>query len=222
MATYQVELTGVTPLLMHWDNIEWAETLKRWRSNPNNKGKSVAGDDRSPAWTWLGSLYRDRGVVCMPADNLQTMLREGGAKVSTGKKQETFKRHTQSGLVVNEASWPLLVHGNTIDARALFEKLHEEEDYQIHKQTVESLGFILHEKRAKIGTAKHIRVRPRFDNWSCSGTITVFDDALISADSLGMILEAAGNMCGLCDWRPSSPKSPGPNGKFTVKIKKQK
>jgi len=66
-----------------------------------------------------------------------------------------------------------------------------------------------------------VRVRPRFDNWSCGGTVTVFDD-MITTDVLKNILTFAGTYAGLGDWRPSSPKSPGPFGKFTAEVKQVK
>ena len=34
-------------------------------------------------------------------------------------------------------------------------------------------GFMLYVKGAKIGQSKHVRVRPRFDRWSATGTINV-------------------------------------------------
>jgi hypothetical protein len=43
-----------------------------------------------------------------------------------------------------------------------------------------------------------------------AGTLTEFDDT-ITATVLQNILTAAGRYCGICDWRPSSPKSPGPS-----------
>jgi len=218
MATYKVHLIGETPLIQHWDNIQWAESLKKWRNDPGNKMKQQAGDDRSPAWTWLGSLYAEQGKVVVPADNLQTAIREGGSKVGTGRKGATFKRLTQCGMVVNESAWPLHVNGKTIDAKKLYDDLIEEEDYEEHKKRVEKLGFMLFEKRARVGQSKHIRVRPRFDQWEADGTITVFDDQVISGDALRLILESAGSMCGLGDWRPSSPKSPGPFGRFRVEV----
>jgi hypothetical protein len=73
-------------------------------------------------------------------------------------------------------------------------------------------------KRARIGNAKHVRVRPRFDSWSVSGTLTVLDDS-ITTDVLERILTHAGAYAGVGDWRPSSPKSPGPFGRFTSTVK---
>ena len=31
MQKYQLTLTGISPLLMHWDNIEWADLLEEQR-----------------------------------------------------------------------------------------------------------------------------------------------------------------------------------------------
>jgi hypothetical protein len=45
----------------------------------------------------------------------------------------------------------------------------------------------------------------------------VFDDTITEA-VLKNILIFAGAYSGIGDWRPSSPKSPGPYGKFTVEI----
>jgi hypothetical protein len=215
---YNITLTGETPLLLHHDNLSWAEVMQRWSKDPANSKASTAGDDRSPAWRWIGNLYIDGGKVVVPADNLMTVLREGGAKCPTGKKGATFKRQTQSGLVVNEAAWPITVDGACVNYSDI-KPLIENADFAEHEATASSLGFALFTKRARIGQAKHIRVRPRFDRWQISGTITVFDE-MITRDVLQNILTFAGTYAGLGDWRPSSPKSPGPFGKFLAAVTK--
>lgn len=217
---YQITLIGETPLLMKHDNLEWGEVLDEWRKDPANKAKIVKGDDRSPAWSWIGGLYVEGGKVVIPADNLMTLLREGGKKYPTGKGQQTFKAQTQSGIVIDQSSWPILVAGAEVPYSQI-KALINEHDFEKHKETCEELGFELFVKRAKIGAAKHVRVRPRFDNWVTTGTLTVFDDA-ITKTVLEQILKMAGAYCGLCDWRPSSPKAPGPYGKFSVEIKEMK
>jgi hypothetical protein len=213
---YGIEITGVSPLLMHQDNLTWNEQIAKWVQDPNNKKLSVAGDDRTPAWRWMGYLYTDAGFVCMPSDNLMTMFREGGAKCPTGKKGGSYKRQTQSGIVVNEAAWPLVSNIGTIPTQEI-NGLVGNNDFAEQEKMAAGLGFSLFVKRAKIGMAKHVRVRPRFDTWSCAGSITVFDETL-TTDVLQMIVAHAGAYAGLCDWRPSSPKSPGPWGKFTAKV----
>jgi hypothetical protein len=213
---YEVTLEGVAPLLMHNDNIAWADAIKEFAKDPANKGKSVAGDDRTPGWTWIGYLYTAGGKVVIPSDNLMTVLREGGTQIPTGKKGKTFKAQTQSGIIVDQADWPLFIGGVDIPT-APIQKLSRENDFEKHVELATSLGFELFVKRAKIGQNKHVRVRPRFDNWACSGTITVLDDA-ISPDVIRTILNYAGTYCGLCDWRPSS-KNPGSFGRFISHVK---
>ncbi len=215
--TYQVKLTGETPLLMHNDNLSWADEMKKWGMDPGNKKGSVAGDDRSPACRWIGSLYTESGKVVIPSDNLMTVLREGGKRCPTGKGQTTFKAQTQSGLVVDQSAWPIIVNGKDVPYAPL-KALIDEPEFSLHETQATESGFSLFVKRAKIGQAKHIRVRPRFDSWSCSGTITVFDE-MITTDVLKNILVFAGTYAGLGDWRPSSPKSPGPFGKFSAEVK---
>jgi len=204
--------------LLHADNLAWAETMKKWQNDPANKKKSVAGDDRTPAWRWIGCLYMEGGKLVIPADNLMTVLREGGKRCPTGKGQQTFKAQSQSGLVVDQSAWPLVVNGNEIPTSAI-EPLLKAEEMEEHESVVKQLGFELFIKRARIGQAKHVRVRPRFDKWSCSGTLTVLDE-MITRDVLQNILTYAGAYAGLGDWRPSAPKSPGPFGKFSVELKK--
>jgi hypothetical protein len=214
---YEITLIGARGLLMHKDNIIFAEKAKAWRKDPKNKRDSIAGDDRSPAFSWIGYCYDDGKNLVIDSDNLMTMFREGGSKCPTGKKQETFKKLTQSGMLVNEIGWPLLVDGAPIPWSAI-KSFENEEDFSKHEELAKSFGFELFIKRAKIGKAKHVRVRPKFEKWSATGTITVFNQE-ITLDVLRNILNCAGTLCGICDWRPSSPMAPGPWGTFTSEIK---
>jgi hypothetical protein len=93
-------------------------------------------------------------------------------------------------------------------------------EFASHVEMAELLGFELNVKRAKIGRAKHIRVRPMFREWKAIGTVTVLDEELsgLTNDVLKIILNQAGALCGVCDWRPSSSSS-GTFGKFSPEIK---
>lgn len=215
--TYRITLKGETSLLLHNDNIEWADFMKRWQNDPANAKKSVKGDDRSPGFTWIGNLYHEGGKLVIPADNLMSLLREGGKRCPTGKGKATFKRQTQSGIIVNESAWAILVDGAEIPWEP-FENLIGEEAFELHEEAARAHGFELFVKRAKIGQNKHVRVRPRFQRWACIGTLTVFDEE-ITTDTLANIMTFAGAYSGLGDWRPSSPSAPGPFGKFTAAIK---
>lgn len=220
METYQVKLIGTQPLLMHADDIEWADQMQKWRNDKDNKKTGVAGDDRTPAYRWIGYLYRDEnGDVVMPTDNIMRALMEGGAMVPVpgARGNKTFKAQSQSGIMPRDTGWLLLVNGKKLDGKSL-SALLEERDFEVHKIQAEKLGFDLFVKRVKIGASKHVRVRPRFYNWSAQGELVVSDEQ-ITADILADLLETAGKYKGLGDWRPSS-KTPGTYGMFRAEIKR--
>jgi len=214
---YNVILHGESSLLMHKDNITFSESVTQWSKDPANKDKTVAGDDRTPAWTWVGYTYHDGDVLGMPSDNLMTMLREGGAKV-TKKGKETFKKPTQSGILIDQQQWTLLIDNNPVPIQPI-KNLIGNNNFNDHLRVTEELGFELLVKRAAIGRAKHIRVRPMFRNWKLVGSLTVLDDELsdISFDTLKGIFVQSGALCGIGDWRPSSGSS-GTFGRFYADI----
>ena len=219
MKNYRVKLVGKSPLLMHGDDIGWREAIDDYRNDPVNKKKGKAGDDRSPAWSWVGYTYNEGGVVGLPSDNLMTCIRDGATLVTVSGKK-TFKAQSQSGILINELLWPIETTNGIVNWDPIF-KLIGQEDFKEHEKLVKELGFELFIKSAKIGQAKHIRVRPRFDQWTASGTISVFDD-MITKTVLEQIFYMAGTYCGICDWRPKSPKSPGQFGRFDATIKEVK
>lgn len=217
MRSYTVTLTGKMPLLMHADNIEWADEMSAWKNDPANKKSSVAGDDRSPAYRWLGTLYHDGAVIAIPNDNLMAAFMEGGAFVLVpgGRNGKSFKAQTQSGMLVEGSHWPLLVQGATIPVAPLL-ALRAEPSFVEHEVFVERQGFTLFKKRVTLGPRKHVRVRPRFESWSVSGVVHVWD-AQITKEVLTAIVTHAGLYKGLGDWRPGS-KKPGPFGMFTAEV----
>lgn len=222
MKTYQVTITGVQPLLLHADDIEWADQMEIWKHDKDNKKTSKAGDDRTPAHRWIGCLYRNEaGEIVIPSENIMRALMEGGAMVTVpgGRMGKSFKAQSQSGILPRAIGWPLLVGGKQIDGTKIEALLHEK-DFAAHKAAAEAMGFSLFVKRARIGTSKHVRVRPRFDSWSARGELSVSDEQ-ITEDILNDILEMAGIYKGLGDWRPSS-KTPGTFGMFTAQVERVK
>jgi hypothetical protein len=216
---YAVELTGKTPLLLHADDIEWADTLSAWKNNPANKKTSRAGDDRSPAWRWIGCLYHDGRRACIPQENVMRAAMEGAALVPVpgARNNKTFKSQSQSGLASPLQNWPLYARGAEIPI-APIHALMDEDDFSLHRDAAERLGFTLHIKRARIGQAKHIRVRPRIDQWMVRGELLVIDPQ-ITAPVLADILGYAGQYKGLGDWRPGG-KTPGPYGMFDARVER--
>lgn len=218
METVRVTITGQTDILMHADNIEWADQMDEWKNKPENKKSSKAGDDRTPAWRWIGCLYYDdpkTGVISMPSENIMRSIMEGAANVPTGKGQKTFKAQSQSGLLIRDFTWPLLVNGKSIPMTEI-NSLLKVDRFRDHVERVEKLGFQLFVKRARISAAKHVRVRPRFSKWSINGEVIITDKA-ITPQILQTILDEAGNYKGLGDWRPGS-RTPGSWGLFKATV----
>jgi len=213
---YEVELKGVTPLLMHQDNILWGERVRAWTKDPANKKMSTAGDDRTPAWTWIGYVYHADEHVCVDADNLMAMLRDAGKKCPAARGKGSLKAATQSGIVVDQIGWPIVTTKGLVSWDKI-KSMSDESDFEKHEKLAESLGFELFVKRAKIGTSKHVRVRPRFFDWSVKGSITVLDESL-SPSIIQTVFDQGGRFVGLCDWRPGSMAS-GRYGMFTSTIK---
>lgn len=207
------ELKGIMPLLMHWDDVEQADTLTAWRKDPSNKQISAAGDDRSPAWTWQTYVYNDGSNVVMPSHNLMVALRSAGTQIIM-KKQKTFKEASQNGLILTTEFLEFKTGGKQIKVADL-NKLRNK-PFRDHVDGAQKLGFTLDVRRARVGTSKHIRVRPRFDDWTITGSIMILAKE-ITHEILDQMFGLAGRG-GLCDWRPSC-KTPGPYGMFEAKIK---
>lgn len=212
---YEFTLNGLMPLLMHADDVMASDELMAWRKSPKNKSVSVPGDDRSPPWSWQTYLYSDGTHIAMPQECIMAAIRHAGAKIIS-KGQTTFKAMSQSGLLIGSDHCTFTNAGRQIamaDVQAF-----ENEPFAEHVARVRKLGFDLSIKRAKVGSAKHVRVRARFDQWSVRGRIAVNEPA-ITADVLGQLFEIAGRLAGLGDWRPSAKTSPGPYGMFTAELK---
>lgn len=215
---YEFKITGLTPLLMHHDNIDWADQMTTWKNDPANKKKSVAGDDRSPAFRWIGNLYHDGEHVAMSATNLSKAIMEGASMVPVGKGAKTFKAQSQSGMAIDQPFLKVAVSDGRLVPMEAIRPLMAEADFAEHKIAAQALGFSLFVKRAKVGTSKHVRVRPMFDQWSISGSVSVWDDA-ITQRALADFFSYAGEFKGLGDWRPSSA-TPGSYGRFVAEVKK--
>lgn len=215
MKRYKFVLTGISPLLMHADSVEHADALTEWRKAPENKALSKSGDDRSPVWTWKTYLYGDGKHIGMPSDNLMTCLREAGTAMKI-KGNQSYKALTQSGLMIEEFMMPFFANGVQVKMSDV-ERINNKGEFHEHEDGARNLGFELFVKRAKIGAAKHIRVRPKFDNWSVEGTLIVTEEEALKKVILQQIFDIGGALKGLCDWRPSSGKS-GQFGRFKAKL----
>lgn len=242
MSTYRIKCTGLTPLLMKSNNVDWEDEMSLWQAN-NKKPKgaakktkpakgaeveepeeeseeivpaSKAGDDRTPAFRWIGCLWNDDTHVGIAHDALTKALMRGGAGVEL-KGKTSFRSLAVSGMRVEEKCPTLIVRGKPL-VMADIRSLMNQPLFPEHKKAVAGMGFSLDVRRATVGMSQHVRVRPRFDAWSFEYTIEVWSP-LITDEKLKAIVGLATEQ-GLGDWRPSAPKSPGVYGRYEAKVKK--
>jgi hypothetical protein len=212
---YVVEITGTMPLLMHADNLEMMEEVKLWQKDPKNSDASVAGDDRTPPWLWMSYLYHDNdGNVSIPQDVFMACLRDGATqKIIKGKK--TYKSLSQSGILVLSEHLEFFCRDKKLSFLEILK--WKEKSFTEQADLVRDAGFRLFVKRCVVNRKRHIRVRPRFDEWSARGVIEVSADD-ITKPVLSEILGLSGERAGIGDWRPGCAK-PGPFGQFTAEVK---
>jgi hypothetical protein len=217
-------LSSTTELLMDRDNISFAEEVVRWTKDPDNAEAQRAGDDRAPAWGWLGKLhYGLDGFVGIPENMLGPCIRGAGAMIPhpTLRGGKTLKEASQSGIQFAQTSYPLFVP--TLDGwtpiayEPLYAQLKEEEDFSQHEAVVKTLGFTLDVRRAKPQYNRtHIRVRPMLRSWRCVCGLAISDDVL-SDDLVVKLFTLAGTHKGIGNWRPSVGKA-GSYGMFGVEV----
>lgn len=210
MERFSVQIEGLTPLLMHNNNLEYRDKI----AAEGRKG-GKAGDDRTPAETWKAALYVGDEGLCIPAENFLAALLKGGSAVSIGK-MKTLKSASQS-LFFSDFYIPLLVNGKKISRDqidAIGGKFTE------HCAGARELGFALFVKPVSINGKSHVRVRPRFDHWTASTTFETDNDDLLNGDGRIEALWYGAGKAGIGDWRPSAPKKPGMYGMFKATIKK--
>jgi len=215
---YSFTLTGTQPLFMHNDSVMAADTLTDWRKDPANKRRSVKGDDRSPAWSWLTYLYIDGGQIVIPCQNLIAMLIKGGTEFKGSGKYGTLKGETAASVFF-DASYPLLAGPacEPVDVERLKHLNDDSVPFSEHANCAGELGFALDVRRVTVGSSKHVRVRPRFDRWAMSGAFSCYDDGAMGPEVLQQLFSLCGRRVGLCDWRPSA-KKPGPYGTFVAEV----
>ena len=223
MFTFIAELTGVTPLLMHADDIEAGDTVTAARKAMKGDRAAMAefknGDDRFPASTWKSYLYHDGTHIALPGENVLKCLSHAGKSIPRGRGSN-YSKIVQSSLTYPSTHFEFYGRYGRISMEDIHQataKINDVTGFQETAKAVAPLGIKLWAKRAVVGTAKHVRVRPRFDHWRATIELTVvtedFDEKTITR-----MFDLAGMYSGLGDWRPSAPRAAGPYGKFTAKL----
>lgn len=193
MERIKFEIVGIAPLMMH-DNTRLANPLdpmcKELKSLTSKKKKTDADYADMARIEFRGGIYFDEtDGPYIPSRCIQAMIRDAGTINKQG-------RAVNRGVVVVEDKCPLRYEGpRTIDA--LFES-----------------GEFTDMRPVKVQTSTNIRCRPIFRDWGIKFTLA-FQPDVINREEVVDIVERAGMMTGLGDYRPGSPKG-GQFGRFEV------
>lgn len=181
-----VRLIGSSPLLTHSGAL--ADPLNPFaraiKDVSGRRKKTDADHEELARLEWLGGLYVLGGEPCIPGENLEACIIAGAKKSKDGPQ-------AKAGVICEQS--PALQYDGPRDPDSLW----ADERFRLRVPV-------------RVGQARVMRTRPRFDNWSCSAVIE-FNDDFANRDDVLRWLRAAGDVIGLGDWRPKF-------GRFDVEV----
>jgi hypothetical protein len=188
MAELKVRITGKAPLLLHNGRLAdpTDEVAREMKKITAKRTKTDEDHLELSRLEFTGGLYTDEnGEPCIPGEVLESCLKSGAKVAKNGKKIE-------AGAFVSEYNVPLQYPGPR-DADALWADKR-----------------FVHRSGVKVGQARVMRTRPKFDKWACEFTVE-YQPEVINREEVVRALEDAGNLKGLCDYRPR-------HGRFNVEV----
>jgi len=189
---YEVELVGASPLLMHGAQAVGMDD----ESSKRKGGNAINGDPEE----WRKTIYFDPAIgVVMPMGNLEASLVEA-AKMHKVTGRQTATKYFKSGVFAEAPEVPLIVNGKPIKTLDEIEKNPEK---YIDKRGVKNPATKM----------RNTRYRVKFGNWAIRFRLIVSSDDFISEKILREVIETAGRVVGVCDFRPRF-------GRFEIKTLK--
>ena len=179
MAEIKFRLTGKSPLLMHNGRLaDPLDVATREIKKVTSKRKKTDDDHvELSRLEFLGSLYTDEsGPPCIPGDVMAACIKSGAKEAKNGTKFD-------KGVFITDYAIPLQFDGpKNVDALWADKRF-------------------VHRAGVKVGQARVIRTRPKFDQWACEFSLE-FNPEVLDHDEVVQGVTDAGNLKGLCDYRP--------------------
>ena len=175
--TLKFKIAGVSPLLMHNGQLsdpsnDWSKAIKRISGK---RAKTDADFEEMSRLEWYGSLYTDGGAPCIPGFVLEAAITSAARKSKRGKQ-------AQAGIIC-PGNYPLHYKGE-----APLDELWGAANHRLKIPV-------------RVGQARVIRTRPKFDEWSAEIEI-MYDPQQLNEQDVREILAICGEGIGLGDWRP--------------------
>lgn len=184
MKNIQIDLKGVTPLIMHsCQCVNPLHPISIAMKKINGKKRNKTDEDLAllSDLEWESGLYWDDDIgIYIPAENVEATVREGAKARRKGKD-------IVKAFSCNEMLIPLDIGEH------------------LTKDQMKS-EFRFRDVRAmKVKQSRVMRTRPRFNMWSLSFTAQ-YDENILDFREIVDAIEYAGQYVGLCDSRPKYGK----------------
>ena len=189
MKTMKITFTGITPLLLHSDRgVNVLDPLVKQLKTFTSKRKKTDDDYLQVARLEyeLALPVNQKKEPALPTYQIAACIRDGAKKFKQGKT-------TRSAIFINgdRGYVPIIYSGpKTVD------ELFADNRFVDARTVV-------------ISRARVIRTRPVFPDWSLKFTMD-YDNSVFDEDQVKEFLSAAGQYCGIGDYRPEF-------GRFMIK-----
>jgi hypothetical protein len=185
----QVTLTfeGTAALVMHSARTvdPFDPLTKQIKSITSKRKKTEEDQELIRRLEWEAGLYMDNDLgPYVPAENIERCFRDAGSVTRDGK-------NVQRAFLIEDDRLPLLYRGPR-DVSGLWD------------------GEYTLTKPVRVQSARTLRCRPLFREWSLE-FVGRLDESLLDFDAFKTIVARAGQMIGLCDFRPRY-------GRFEAKV----
>jgi hypothetical protein len=172
-----LRLTGVRPLLMHSSRLcDPLDPIVRDLARITGKRLKTTADHQEIARIeWFGGLWLDDGLPCIPGEAIEATF-VGGARMQ--------RRGLQASAGIQVDGPARLFYDGPED----IDELWEQPRFRLRVPV-------------RVGNARTMRTRARFDTWSVEFTASYLP-SLLSKASIVEIFATSGFARGLGDWRP--------------------
>lgn len=192
LPTVQIRLQGVSPLLCH--NGQTADPrntyAKAMKAVSSKRKKTDADLDELARLEWLAGLYRFGDQLVIPDYVLESTMINGAKKSKRGPQAKCGLFFTDHAVLEFDGKPEVITDDTLADLFAGGDHTH-------------TVGV-------RVGTAKVMRTRPIFRNWSCAATVQYDPDVLNQRDVEEIAVDA-GRLVGVGDWRPK-------HGRFMAEV----
>ena len=193
----RIRLTGKGDLLVH--NGQTADPrnhyAKQLKTVSGKRKKTEADLDQLAKIEWFAGHYIQRVIAedgtasvetVLPAHVLESAIINGAKKSKRGPQ-------AKAGIYVDQAA--------VLDFKGKPQGPLDEEQMQSALDELYEGGEHHLTAGVKVGQAKVMRTRPKLAEWSAS-TVIEFDETQVTLSDVTEIIEDAGRMVGVGDWRP--------------------